>query len=192
MFPIPFNFPFIKKNGERTTIGDAIGEGGGGSPYTLPTASANTKGGVKIGAGLTMTGDVLSATESSSVPYYDSMLYKVGTHDGFDYFCEMIKRLAGEYEGYEIETTSIDAYGAKIKVYSVDYNDGALTKTLLKELTHDGDKTYSDDVISVTYSSDWIVTFTDTLIDETGTAYTSPLKWAYNKEVDYILLIIEE
>lgn len=61
MFPIPFNFPFIKKNGERTTIGDAINAGGGGGSYTLPTASANTKGGVKIGSGLTMTGEVLSA-----------------------------------------------------------------------------------------------------------------------------------
>lgn len=33
-----------------------------GGAYTLPTASADTKGGVKIGSGLTMTGDVLSAT----------------------------------------------------------------------------------------------------------------------------------
>lgn len=31
------------------------------SNYTLPTASSNTKGGVKIGTGLTMTGEVLSA-----------------------------------------------------------------------------------------------------------------------------------
>ena len=31
------------------------------TPYTLPTASATTKGGVKIGARLTMTGEVLSA-----------------------------------------------------------------------------------------------------------------------------------
>lgn len=30
--------------------------------YTLPTASASVKGGVKVGAGLTMNGDVLSAT----------------------------------------------------------------------------------------------------------------------------------
>ena len=30
--------------------------------YTLPTASASVKGGVKIGAGLTMNGDVLSAS----------------------------------------------------------------------------------------------------------------------------------
>lgn len=40
--------------------------GGGGTPYTLPTASANTKGGVKIGEGLTMDGEVLSATGGSA------------------------------------------------------------------------------------------------------------------------------
>ncbi len=33
----------------------------GANNYSLPTAGANTKGGVKIGAGLTMTGEVLSA-----------------------------------------------------------------------------------------------------------------------------------
>lgn len=62
MFPIPFNFPFIRKDGSRTTIGAAIGEGGGGDPYTLPTASATTKGGVKIGNGLEMDGEVLNVT----------------------------------------------------------------------------------------------------------------------------------
>ena len=35
--------------------------------YTLPTASADTKGGVKIGSGLSMDGDVLSANEPT--PY---------------------------------------------------------------------------------------------------------------------------
>lgn len=35
--------------------------------YSLPTAGANTKGGVKIGSGLTMTGEVLSA-DVQSVP----------------------------------------------------------------------------------------------------------------------------
>ena len=60
MFPLPFNFPFRKKDGSMTTIGDAISSGGGS--YTLPTASANTKGGVKIGAGLTMDGETLKNT----------------------------------------------------------------------------------------------------------------------------------
>ena len=32
------------------------------TPYTLPTASAETKGGVKVGSGLSMDGETLSAT----------------------------------------------------------------------------------------------------------------------------------
>ena len=35
------------------------------SSYVLPTAAANTKGGVKIGSGLTMTNETLSATASA-------------------------------------------------------------------------------------------------------------------------------
>lgn len=66
MFPIPFNFPFRKKDGSMSTIGAEISEGGGGG-YTLPTASASTKGGVKIGSGLTMTGEVLS--NNNPTPY---------------------------------------------------------------------------------------------------------------------------
>lgn len=69
MFPfgrIPFNFPFLKKDGSISTIGDEINAGGGGG-YTLPTASDSTKGGVKIGAGLTMTGEVLS--NDNPTPY---------------------------------------------------------------------------------------------------------------------------
>lgn len=66
MFPIPFNFPFITKTGKRTTIGDAISAGGGGGSYTLPTASAETKGGVKVGAGLTMDGEVLKNTNPTA------------------------------------------------------------------------------------------------------------------------------
>lgn len=38
------------------------------SSYELPTASVSTKGGIKIGAGLTMTGDVLSADTQQNVP----------------------------------------------------------------------------------------------------------------------------
>ena len=66
MFPIPFNFPFRKKDGSMTTIGDEISSGGGGG-YTLPTASAETKGGVKIGSGLSMSGEVLNNTNPT--PY---------------------------------------------------------------------------------------------------------------------------
>ena len=37
------------------------GGGSGGGSYTLPTASADTLGGVKVGSGLTITNGVLSA-----------------------------------------------------------------------------------------------------------------------------------
>ena len=68
MFPLRWNFPFRKKDGSVTTIDDAISSGGGGGGgYTLPTASASTKGGVKIGAGLTMEGEVLNNTNPT--PY---------------------------------------------------------------------------------------------------------------------------
>lgn len=67
MFPIPFNFPFKKSDGSLSTIGAEISAGGGGGGYTLPTASASTKGGVKIGSGLTMTGEVLS--NDNPTPY---------------------------------------------------------------------------------------------------------------------------
>ena len=67
MFPIPFNFPFRKKDGSITTIGNAISEGGGGGGYTLPTASTETKGGIKVGNGLTMNGETLN--NSNPTPY---------------------------------------------------------------------------------------------------------------------------
>lgn len=62
MFPIPWNFPFRKKDGSLGKIEDL------GGSYTLPTASADTKGGVKIGSGLTMEGEVLNA--DPQVPEY--------------------------------------------------------------------------------------------------------------------------
>lgn len=67
MFPTKANDPYIDKTGKRSTIGDAISAGGGGSPYILPTASTSTKGGVKIGEGLSMSGEVLNNTNPT--PY---------------------------------------------------------------------------------------------------------------------------
>jgi hypothetical protein len=53
----------IGAGGELTCTADA-----GGSTYTLPTASGTTKGGVKIGSRLTMTGEVLSADVQAATP----------------------------------------------------------------------------------------------------------------------------
>ena len=45
------------------------GESGGGGSYTLPTASASTLGGVKVGSGLTITDGVLSADGITPAAY---------------------------------------------------------------------------------------------------------------------------
>jgi len=47
--------------------------GGGGGSYTLPTASASVLGGVKIGTGLNMAGDVLSTTGGANP---DTTIYR--------------------------------------------------------------------------------------------------------------------
>ena len=57
MFPLRWNFPFRKKDGSLVNIGDAMG-----GDYTLPTASPSTKGGIKVGSGLSMDGEKLNAT----------------------------------------------------------------------------------------------------------------------------------
>ena len=53
------------------------GDGGGSTPYTLPTASDSVKGGVMIGQGLKMIGDILSA-EKQVNEYVSGNQYKVG------------------------------------------------------------------------------------------------------------------
>lgn len=59
--------------GDNITINRANGEvtinstGGGGSAYTLPTASSSILGGVKVGSGLAINAGVLSATGVSKV-----------------------------------------------------------------------------------------------------------------------------
>ena len=67
------NFPNTPGNGSQHTAsgitwtydGTTWKADGVTSSYTLPTAAANTKGGVKIGSGLTMTGETLSADASA-------------------------------------------------------------------------------------------------------------------------------
>lgn len=54
MFPIRWNFPFRKKNGDVVNIEDAME---GGEPYVLPTATSSRLGGVKIGSGVNVSED---------------------------------------------------------------------------------------------------------------------------------------
>lgn len=67
MTPLNNNDPYIDSTGKRSTLGAEIAAGGGGEPYTLPTASSDTKGGVKIGEGLSMSGEILN--NSNPTPY---------------------------------------------------------------------------------------------------------------------------
>lgn len=69
--PISLNILEIAKRLQK------LEETGSGDPYTLPTASADTKGGVKIGSGLSMTGEVLSADFSELSA--DDISYGTGT-----------------------------------------------------------------------------------------------------------------
>lgn len=185
MFPIPWNFPFRKKDGSLGKIEDL------GGTYTLPTASADTKGGVKIGSGLTMNGEVLSAAAQFTPDYVRSELV-IGTVDDWEYYIPMLKRYAGDgIWGYEIKTNPESSSStAMIDLYTLIYVDGEATqKEKIKTLVHNGDKNYSDEWISITYSgSNWSVTFSDPIYNEEGTAYTSPVSWAYSETVDYVML----
>lgn len=53
------------------------GGGGGGGTYTLPTASTTVKGGIKVGTGLTITSEILSA-DKQIVNWITNKQYKVG------------------------------------------------------------------------------------------------------------------
>ena len=93
MFPIPFNFPFRKKDGSVTTIDAAIS--GGGTPYTLPTASATVKGGVKIGNNLSMDGDTLNASGGGTIDT-DNMKYIVGRVGDYEYYADLKRTYVGD------------------------------------------------------------------------------------------------
>ncbi len=60
--------------------------GGGGGTYVLPTASATTLGGVKIGSGITITNGVISAITSATVQsMIDTALAQYGNGDTASY-----------------------------------------------------------------------------------------------------------
>ncbi len=158
MFPINWNDAFRKKDGTLVNMED-MGGGGGGGSFT---------------------------------PDYENEELIIGTVDDWQYYIPMSKRYAGSgIWGYEIKTNPESSSStAMIDLYSLIYVDGEATqKTLIKTLVHNGDKDYSDEWISITYSgSNWSVTFSDPLYAEDGTAYTSPVSWAYSTEVDYVML----
>jgi len=72
---------YTEQGGEKTVIGgtlaftdDAVVENmpGGGSGYTLPIASEETLGGIKIGGGLHMVDDTLCADFDQQMDYMEN------------------------------------------------------------------------------------------------------------------------
>ncbi len=117
MFPIPFNFPFRKKNGDMTTIGDAISSGS--TPYTLPTASAETKGGVKIGSGLTMTGDVLSVSGGGNKLYLHNFTFEFNSTNKIA--CPLILNVSSAITSKDDLWDIVNNNGSPVKIYGVNY-----------------------------------------------------------------------
>lgn len=81
----------VATEGEVLVIDSELtpGEGGGGGgdgSYVLPTASATTLGGVKIGSGITITNGVISAITSATVQsMIDTALAQYGNGDTASY-----------------------------------------------------------------------------------------------------------
>ncbi len=160
MFPLNSNMPYIKDNGTRDKLGNVIGSGGGG------------------GGG-------------SVTPDYEHNQLIVGEHEDWEYYIPMNKRYVGEgIWGYEIKTNpESSSVAAMIDLYSLIYIDSEITqKTKIKTLVHNADKNYEDDYISLTYGTNWVVTAKVPLYQQDGTAYTSPVIWAYSTTVDYVML----
>ena len=65
-FPLKSSDAYIENNGKRSTLGKKLSN----SDYQLPTATSQVKGGVKIGSGLTMSGETLSA--DAQIPEHTS------------------------------------------------------------------------------------------------------------------------
>ena len=132
--------------------GGGGGGGGGGSTYTLPTASATIKGGVKIGSGLTMTGEVLSAKDplpnyTTNVQYkagdkvvYNNAIYQcTNNHTSTSTFNPANWQILGASSGATIDFW---AGGTNYSVNNLVIYDNAIyyCKTANNDSTWDGDK----------------------------------------------------
>lgn len=155
MFPIPWNFPFRKKNGDVTTIGEMVDSGGGGGSYTPDYENEQLIIGVHedweyyipmnkryVGEGLlgyeikTLDNTGYSATVE---------VYKIYVVDGAIVATEKVKTIV--YNGgetYDDENITV-VYDSKWK---------ATLKTTMKNVSND-----------------------ETVV--------SPVEWVYSTEVDY-------
>lgn len=80
------------------------------SNYTLPTAAANTKGGIKIGSGVTMSGDFLSVKYGDGLGMSGDTLVVSGGTGGGDYLVvDALSAVTSPEEGQmAVERTSFD------------------------------------------------------------------------------------
>ena len=129
----------------------------------------------------------------SFTPDYENEIIVVGIQGDYEYYLPMSKRYIGEgIAGYRIKTNPESSMNiAMIDLYSIQYAEaagGIADQTLIKTLVHNGDKTYSDDFISVSYQgSEWSVSMLQTMYKTSGETYSN-LAWSYSTLVDYTLL----
>lgn len=115
--------------------------------YTLPTASADIKGGIKVGAGLTITDDVLSA----DVQEVDLSDYSTTEENDAKY----VPLTGGSLEkiGFGSEDNStlfISGSAPMIKIY--DNNEGSRNSLNLFQTTSEGTISFVDENASRTYN----------------------------------------
>ena len=100
---------------------NALIDAGGG--YTLPTASASTKGGVKIGSGLSMNGETLNNTNPTpySLPTAsENVLGGVKIGSGININNGVISVPGGGGGGSTVSVEQIQTSGTKIATITVD------------------------------------------------------------------------
>ena len=102
-----------------TTIGDAISSGG-----SLPTASAETKGGVKIGSGLTMTGEVLSVSGGGDKLYLHNFTFEFNSTNKIA--CSLILNVSSPITSKDDLWDIINNNGSPVKLYGVNFGSEKL------------------------------------------------------------------
>ena len=107
---------------------------GGGSEYTLPTASATTKGGVKVGSGLQMSGEVLQVEPDTGYQLIESItveedvqnIIRTKEPDGTPY----------NFDAVHIRLTSPDNAAENRRLYY------AIGNTASEEIWYDADRLF--------------------------------------------------
>lgn len=113
MFPLTANEPYIKKTGERSTLGTMLENSGGGGSYVLPPATASRLGGVKIGSGMNVTEDGTISVPSGSITALceptvvnnNSTITLSSAYTNFDFLLIVATIPSG---GYDYKETSLE------------------------------------------------------------------------------------